>query len=87
MNQLVKKRLFEHEKFCKEAKQYRWKCFFQCKNITRGDCKKFFLTANNNEPDRNELKKHLKENHEIENAVSCKFILKNPNCFIGSNVT
>ena len=77
---MVKKRLFEHEKICREAKRYRWKCLFQCKIITRGDCKKFFLTTNNNEPDPNELKKHLNENHEIPNAVSCKFILKNPNC-------
>ena len=76
-NQLVKKRLFEHEKFCKEAKQYCWKCLFQCKNITRGDCKKIFRTTNDNKPDPNQLKKHLKEKHEIENAMSCKFIMNN----------
>ena len=63
-DELVKKRLFEHEKICREAKRYRWKCLFQCKIITKGDCKKFFLTTNNNEPDPNELKKHLNENHE-----------------------
>ena len=61
-----KKRLFEHEKIYRETKRYRWKCLFQCKIITRGDCKK---TTNNNEPDPNELKKHLNENHENPNAV------------------
>ena len=73
----VKKRLLEHEeKICKQAKRHHWKRLFACKNVTREDCNKFFLTTNNNNniPDPKQLKKHLKEKHEIENAVSCKSI-------------
>ena len=73
----VKKRLLEHEeKICKQAKRHHWKRLFARKNVTREDCNKFFLTTNNNNniPDPKQLKKHLKEKHEIENAVSCKSI-------------
>ena len=66
----VKKRLFEHmEKICKEAKH-----LFACKNVTKQDCNKFFITTDKNLPDPKQLKKHLKEKHEIENAIACKSI-------------
>ena len=80
-DELVKKRFLEHEKFCEEAKQHHWKRLFACKNVTREDCNKFFLTTNNNKPNPKQLKKHLKEKHEIENAISCKFIMNSQtNC-------
>ena len=74
---MVKKRLLEHEKFCKEANRHHWRRLFACKNVIREDCNKFFLTTNGNDPDPEQLKKHLKEKHEVENAISCKFILNN----------
>ena len=52
---LVEKRLLEHEKFWEEAKRHHWMRLFACKNVIREDCNKFFLTTNDNQPDPYQL--------------------------------